>query len=55
MSEPTEFKRVVKRIGAPSMSGERQQEKCGYEKNGEEKNTERFSGFLTAVCEDLVC
>ena len=55
MSEPTEFGRVVKRIGAPSMSGERQEENCGYEKNGEEKNTERFSGFLTAVYKNLVC
>ena len=55
MSEPTEFSRVVKRIGAPSMSGERQEENCGYEKNGEEKNTERFTGFLTAVYKDLVC
>ena len=55
MSEPTEFSRVVKRIGAPSMSGERQEENCGYEKNGEEKNTERFSGFLTAVYKNLVC
>lgn len=55
MSEPTELSRVVKRIGAPSMSGERQEENCGYEKNGEEKNTERFSGFLTAVYKDLVC
>ena len=42
MSEPTELSRVVKRIGAPSMSGERQEENCGYEKNGEERTLKDF-------------